>query len=335
LKIGLLAVTATVVAAVVIFTLSGQGGFFWQRYYLKTRFANIAGLKAGAPVRVAGVEVGAVTGIQFVGAEVEVVYQLSRDVQPRITDRSRAALGSISLLGQGTVDLTAATTGTPVPEWGYVPAGRMPGQLSDVAASASQGLDEAARLLRDVRAGQGTIGRLFTDDRLYADIQEFLAAAENVANQVSRGQGTLGRLVSDPAAYASLEASLRNLEAMTRRVSAGEGSLGRLLADDRLAQSMTSATASVDAIAGRINRGEGTAGKLVTDEALFNRLNSIASRLDALTAQITAGQGTAGQLLQDRQLYENMNGAASELRKLVGDIRKDPRKYLNVKVSIF
>jgi hypothetical protein len=30
-----------------------------------------------------------------------------------------------------------------------------------------------------------------------------------------------------------------------------------------------------------------------------------------------------------------MNGAATELRQLIGDIRKDPRKYLNVRVSIF
>jgi hypothetical protein len=30
-----------------------------------------------------------------------------------------------------------------------------------------------------------------------------------------------------------------------------------------------------------------------------------------------------------------MNAAASELRGLIAEIRKDPKKYLNVKVSIF
>ena len=50
---------------------------------------------------------------------------------------------------------------------------------------------------------------------------------------------------------------------------------------------------------------------------------------------MNSGEGTAGQLLQDKQLYENMNQAASELRGLIGDIRKDPKRYLNVKVSIF
>ena len=47
------------------------------------------------------------------------------------------------------------------------------------------------------------------------------------------------------------------------------------------------------------------------------------------------GEGTAGRLLQDRQLYDNMNGAIAELRQLVQDIRADPRKFLNVRVSLF
>jgi hypothetical protein len=30
-----------------------------------------------------------------------------------------------------------------------------------------------------------------------------------------------------------------------------------------------------------------------------------------------------------------MNGAVGDLRSLVADIRKDPRKFLNIKVSVF
>jgi hypothetical protein len=40
-------------------------------------------------------------------------------------------------------------------------------------------------------------------------------------------------------------------------------------------------------------------------------------------------------LLKDRQLYESINGAVSEIRALLADIRRDPRKFLTVRVSIF
>ena len=73
LKIGVLTIVAVVIAATTIFMLTGGRGFFWQRYNLKTRFDNVAGLKSGSPVRVAGVEVGIVTSVDdFVGEQVDV-----------------------------------------------------------------------------------------------------------------------------------------------------------------------------------------------------------------------------------------------------------------------
>ena len=47
LKIGVLTIVAIVIAAVLIFSLTGTKGFFWQRYTLKTRFTNVAGLASG------------------------------------------------------------------------------------------------------------------------------------------------------------------------------------------------------------------------------------------------------------------------------------------------
>ena len=335
LKVGLMTVVALVLAGTLIFMLSGEGGLWWERYPLKTIFDNIAGLKEGAPVRVAGVEVGTVTGIDFAGDRVEVTFEVTEEVQPRITDRSTAVLGSVSLLGESSVDITPSTEGTPVPEWGYVPSTRATGSLAEVATQATKGLEEATRLVSEIRAGRGTVGKLFTDDALYKEVNAFVAAAEQVARNVGEGRGTLGRLVNDPAAGKALEASLLNLEMVTARIRAGEGSLGQLVADDALAKSVTSASANLEGITARINRGEGTAGKLVTDAELYNRLNSMADRLDKVTAALQQGEGTAGQLLHDRQLYENMNGAVSELRNLVRDIRADPRKFLNVRVSLF
>jgi phospholipid/cholesterol/gamma-HCH transport system substrate-binding protein len=335
LKIGLVTVFALVMATLLIFLLSGEGGFFWQRYSLKTVFPNVAGLKAGAPVRVAGVEVGSVTDVELVGDRVEVVMQIARDMQPRVTNTSVAALGSVSLLGEAAVDITPSSEGTPIPEWGYVRSGPTAGSLTEVATQATAGIEELTALLQEIRAGRGTVGRLFTDEALYNDMSGLVSAAEGVVRSVNQGRGTLGRLANDPAAAEALEASLRNFEAVTARIKAGEGSLGQLLNDDALAKSLTATTSNLDAITARINSGAGTAGALISERQLYDRLNSMSDRLDKVMTGLEQGEGTAGQLLRDRQLYENMNGAVGELRQLVSDIRADPRKYLNVRVSLF
>jgi phospholipid/cholesterol/gamma-HCH transport system substrate-binding protein len=335
LKIGVLTITAIAIAAALIFTLTGTRGFFWQRYTLKTKFPNVAGLAKGSPVRVAGLEVGSVKTVELSGEQVEVVFEVNKDQRSAITTASVARLGSVSLLGEGAVDITPSTQGTPIPDGGYVPAGRVPAQFADIADKASEGIDQVNGLVRDIRLGRGTAGKFLTDDRLYLELQQFVATAGQVTRDLQEGHGTLGRLLKDPKAAASLEASLKNVEDLTQRINAGEGSIGKLLKDDALAESLTAATANLRALTDRLNRGEGTAGKLMTDATLFNRLNSVAERFDQLITKLNEGEGTAGRLLKDRQLYENMNGAVNDLRSLIGAISKDPKKYLNVKVSIF
>jgi phospholipid/cholesterol/gamma-HCH transport system substrate-binding protein len=335
LKIGVLTIAAIVITAILIFSLTGSRGFFWQRYSLKTRFPNVAGLASGSPVRVAGVEVGSVTGVDFVGEQVEVTFEVKTSVRNRITDRSVARLGSVSLLGESAVDITPATSGTPIPDWGYVPEGKPVAALADMTDQASKGITELTALIHDVREGRGTVGKLMTDEQLYTELHQFVGSASALTEGLRRGRGTLGKLLTDPASANALEASLTNLQTMTSRINAGEGSIGRLLKDDAFSRSLTSATTNIDTLVGKMNNGEGTAGKLMTDPALFNRLNSVADRMDQLVMRLNEGDGTAGQLLKDRQLYENMNGAVGDLRALVADIRQNPRKFLNVRVSIF
>jgi phospholipid/cholesterol/gamma-HCH transport system substrate-binding protein len=335
LKIGLVSIFALVMAGLLIFLLSGEGGFFWQRYGIKTVFPNVAGLKAGAPVRLAGVEVGAVQDVQFTGDRVEVLMEVSKEVSPRITTASVASLGSVSLLGEAAVDITASSQGTPVPEWGYVRSGPAAGSLTDVAEKASAGIDQISGLVGDLRSGKGTMGKLFTEDTLHNELNSLLTAYEQVARNLTTRNGSIGRLMNDPAMAKALEGSLQNLEAVTARIRSGEGSLGRLLNDDAMAKNLTSLTGNLDSVTGRMNRGEGTIGKLMTERELYDRLNSMSDRFDKVAASLQQTNGTMGLLLNDKAMYEKFNGTLDEVRGLVAAIKADPKKYLNIRVSLF
>ena len=230
LKIGILALAAIAVAAIVIFLVSGEGGFFWQRYRLKAKFDNVAGLKPGAPVRVAGVEVGTVKGVELQrrrrGGHVRA---LEGDAGPRSRPSPRPSIGSVSLLGESALDLTPRGRARPVARTSTVKC-----QADAPRASwptwprvRPRSLEQATLLLKDIRAGKGTVGKLFTDEALYRDVQGFVDAAEGGGAEPARGTGTVGQLMNDDKVYRSLEASLRNLQDMTTRINAGEGSLGQ------------------------------------------------------------------------------------------------------------
>ena len=190
LKIGIMAVAALLIAATLIVALGGEGGFFWQRYNLKVKFSNAGGVQQGSPVRVSGVTVGSVTDIEFVGSEVDMLLELREDMQERVRTTSRATIGSVSLLGEGAVDINASTTGQPIPEWGYVPSDAPPPQLADVTAQANRGIAEITALMQDIRAGKGTVGKLMTDEQLYVELRQFIAsAARDVTEGLVAGQG--------------------------------------------------------------------------------------------------------------------------------------------------
>jgi phospholipid/cholesterol/gamma-HCH transport system substrate-binding protein len=335
LKIGIAGIAALALLVLVIVAVGGEGGYFWQRYPLKTRFDNVQGLKAGAVVRLGGKEIGTVTGVEFAGQQIEVRFEVVDDVRPLITTASVAQIGSLSLLGEPIIELSSGAGGTPLQDDAYVKASQSTGSFDELASSASTSLAEMDKLLADVRGGKGTLGKLVTDDALYAEMQAFVSAAGNVTRSLEAGRGTLGGLLKDPAAYDALKVSLQNLQTMTARINSGQGALGRLVNDDATGQALSGAITNMDQVTGRLSRGEGTAGKLLTDRQVYDRLNSMIGRVDDVAAGLQAGRGTAGQLLRDRQLYENMNQAVVQFRDLLEAIRKDPRKYLRVNVSIF
>lgn len=335
LKVGVMAVAALALTAILVIAVGGASGFAWERYDLKTNFANVQGLKSGAIVRVAGVEVGKVTKVELAGTGVDVHLSIKKENQSRVTTDSFASIGSMSLLGEPLIDVSPSSTGTPLRDGDVIKSRRPAAQISDVAETANEGIVQATALLKDLREGRGSLGKLFTDDQLYREMNALVASANAVASSINRGQGTLGKFARDSKVYDELQLSLRNLQEMTRRINAGEGSLGAFLKDDRLAKSLTATTGNFEQISARLTRNDNTAGKLLTEKELYDRLNSTITRLDDLTKNLNSGQGTAGQLLHNKEMYDNMNSAAKELKELIAAIKQDPKKYLNVRVSIF
>jgi phospholipid/cholesterol/gamma-HCH transport system substrate-binding protein len=74
---------------------------------------------------------------------------------------------------------------------------------------------------------------------------------------------------------------------------------------DGVSTTLEKSSQSMQNVLGRVDRGEGSLGKLTRDDKLYDRLSEAAA---------------------------NMNQASVNLSKLADDIRKDPKRYLSIKV---
>ena len=98
LKIGVLTIVAVVIAVADHLHADRRPRVLLAALHPEDAFANVAGLKSGSPVRVAGVEVGTVTSVDdFVGEQVDVTFEVNESMRERITTRLDRHAGSVSL----------------------------------------------------------------------------------------------------------------------------------------------------------------------------------------------------------------------------------------------
>ena len=108
--------------------------------------------------------------------------------------------------------------------------------LPHLAADARETLGNFREISAKVQRGEGTLGKLISDDEAYEDARKTLVALRDVAEKVQRGEGTLGKLINDDKAYEDARATLANLRHLSEKLEKGEGVLGKLITDDELGQ---------------------------------------------------------------------------------------------------
>jgi phospholipid/cholesterol/gamma-HCH transport system substrate-binding protein len=357
LKVGILVLAG--IAIFIFMVLSATGGITLRKpFVLKTRFAEVDGLIPGNEVRIAGVRAGNVDTVTF-GAlprtpedrdTVEVTMSLDSDIaQKWIRDDSKATLGNIGLLGDKVVEISPGTRqGKPLQSGAYIES--TPGTnirkiisgVDPMIADLTQTAEEIKTMVAKVNQGQGTLGQLVNNPKVYQDLDATVLEARNLIKDVREGEGSLGQLINDPALYRSFKDVTTRLENVVKQIDQGQGTVARLIKDPELykkiddTMTMVRQTATrLDEISGRINRGEGTLGKFINDPALHEETKETMANLKDITERLDKGEGTAGALLHDRALYDNLNTLSSELVRLLYDFRQDPKKFLRIKVSIF
>ncbi len=74
-------------------------------------------------------------------------------------------------------------------------------------------------LVKEIRSGKGTLGKLVKDDTLYRDAKSLMREARQLSNNIQYGPGTMGRLINDPEIYYEARRAIRNMNKTAEDVS--------------------------------------------------------------------------------------------------------------------
>lgn len=347
-RVGITVIIASVTLAVLLLLMSGTTGLFTRKITLRSYFDNAGGLRVGAPVRLAGVDIGNVSRIRIVPDKdkrltpVEVTMKVSTRYAFDLRRDSVTALDTAGVLGETFIDIDSSQAIGPPVRDGDTLAPRFHPDFQEVVRSSQSTLQNMDALLKRldrivafVESGKGSIGKLIYDPSLYDRFSETVNDFKGIVDQIAKGQGSLGALVSSNEAYNKFTAVLDRMNAVVDDLQAGKGTAGKFLKDPELYNNANDTITNLKKISEDINAGKGTLGKLSKDEELAKKVDNTISKLSDLTTRLEAGQGTAGRLFKDDSLFNNANEVMTETRNLVKAIRENPKKYLSIRLHIF
>lgn len=277
---------------------------FTRKERFEVRFDRVMGLREGDGVTVRGLKVGKVTKMWLQPDGVHL--HLSIEETLTVRENYVVKIQSSSVLGGQHIDLYEGSVDAEALPAGTVLIGVPPVDIIDEATETFGGLRTA-----------------LTEGGILENLEVTMAEMRRLAENLNRGEGTLGKLISDDEAYTRLVAVATNLEAITARVQAGEGTLGRLLADDTVYRNVESTTENLRVVSQRLRDGEGTLGKLMSeDEELYTNLRDAVAALREISTKIANGEGTLGRLTTDDSLFEEAQLLLQEVRAAVDDFRE-------------
>jgi phospholipid/cholesterol/gamma-HCH transport system substrate-binding protein len=197
--LGTLAILATG-----IFIIGGKKYLFTSTYELKTKFANVAGLQAGADVMVGGLHSGTIRSIDLPdkpGEQMTVVMQLNQSTRRIIRQDSQASIQTEGLLGNQYVAVSFGSADKPEIKDGDTISGIPPLEMSEL-------LDKANGLL-----GQGQAAMV--------NINQVAEHLKSVSAKIDSGNGTVGALVNDKALYENLDKTASGARSAVTSADAG------------------------------------------------------------------------------------------------------------------
>ena len=348
LRVGVTVIIASLTLALLLFLMSGTGGFFTKRITLVSYFDNASGLRVGAPVRLSGVDIGNVSLIRVVPDKdkqitpVQVIMKVSMKYSFDLRRDSVTSLDTAGVLGETYLDIDSLQAIGPVVKNGDTLPTQVHPDFNEVVRSSQSTLQNmdallkrADRILAFAESGKGSLGKLIYDPTLYDRFSQTVTEFKGVVDEIAQGNGSLGKLINNNDAYNKFVATLDRINQVADDLQAGKGTAGKFLKDPTLYNNANDTIANLKKVSEDINAGKGTLGRLTKDEDLANKLNTTITKLAALTTALEDGKGTAGRLFKDDTLYNNANQMLTETQGLVKAIRENPKKYLSIKLHIF
>ena len=290
LKVGVFVLISLVFAAGLIMKFSKSSSLFVKTYEVFLTTSNVGGIRPGATVLMAGVQVGLVESVHLDSSGKVVTMHVQVESRFRIHKDARFTIEQAGFLGDQYIAITPGANLEPPLRPGETVRCEEPFNLQEVARSAAgllRRVDQtAAQLNKAVARIDRTLLAEQTLTNMAVAVANFRTVSERALNTL-HGVDDLVRTNASP-----LSTAISNLVHFSEQIDEVTEELQLTIATNRVEvtaaiQNVQSGTDLLNKLLGDLQSGKGLAGSILKDEHLQRQFASMVENLNIVSSNLT------------------------------------------------
>jgi phospholipid/cholesterol/gamma-HCH transport system substrate-binding protein len=290
---------------------------------VRARFSEVGQLLTGSTVKFRGVPIGRVEEIALEESGAAVIVTMTISSAVRLPDDPVVLLAPESMFGDWQAEIVSRRT-FPLYEYAEtLEAEVLPGYALPDMSRLTAVADQIARNLATISDRFETAFTEETADNIREAIENIQEVSEQLTGLVGSQQ-------------AAIEEVARNLEQTSEAAGQAALTMQRAFAEVEQAIGGGRLTTIVQNVERTTAHTDSLVLILVSASADLRqaalRADSTFSQVSTLASSVERGEGTLGMLLRDTALYYNLVETNVEVQALLSDIRRNPRRYINLRI---
>ena len=263
--------------------------FFKPTYELRLRAKNVAGLREGASVTLAGVAVGTVAGAEVAPDGRGVLIRLKIDAKYKIHRDARFVIEQVGFLGDQYVAVYPTENKGEALGPGDIVDIDVPVNIQEVARSANDLLQQASQSFKVLNNAIERIDRTVLAEPTLTNISDSIMNFRMASSKSVNVMDGLNNLVATNAIPISV--SVSNLARFSEDMDRLALEMHATVATNRgeftkAVQNLEKTTAVLERIALSVEQGRGLAGSLLAEGPLKDDVSSVVSNLAVLSSNL-------------------------------------------------
>ncbi|MCI0536454.1 MAG: MlaD family protein [Verrucomicrobiales bacterium] len=290
-KVGIFVLVGLVLTGALLVKFSKSGALFTPTFTIELVTRNVAGLKPGASVLMAGVPVGTVEAADLSqdGRTVIIQLKLLKKYQDKMHRDARFLVEQAGFLGDQYIAIVPGENREPVVQDGEKIQGEDAFNFQEIARSASGLMQRVDQTVGKLNEAVTRIDQLLLSEETLTNLSTAVLNFRILSDRTLLALDTVDRLLTTNAP--AVTASVSNLVTFSRELRDVSGELRMLIVTNRTQltasiSNIETATIQVNQLLQGLQEGRGLAGALLSSPELQQNVSMLTSNLNVASSNL-------------------------------------------------